>query len=128
MTTPESASSARVGDAERDRTVDFLKSAYVDGYLTAGELYERTGRALTARTRSDLAAAEDELPGPAADRALSVAPEGGSAPPQYHADARSRSDHGTTDCDLGVIVSVPALLVLVLVLGGLAYLLICWCR
>ena len=43
-------------DADRERTVDILKTAFVHGALTRDELTLRTGRALTARTYADLAA------------------------------------------------------------------------
>lgn len=43
-------------DADRERTVDVLKTAFVHGTLTRDELTLRTGRALTARTYAELAA------------------------------------------------------------------------
>jgi hypothetical protein len=43
-------------DADRERTVDVLKTAFVYGTLTRDELTLRTGRALTARTYAELAA------------------------------------------------------------------------
>jgi hypothetical protein len=43
-------------DADRERTVDVLKTAFVYGTLTKDELTLRTGRALTARTYAELAA------------------------------------------------------------------------
>jgi hypothetical protein len=43
-------------DADRERTVDVLKTAFVHGALTRDELACRTSRALTARTYADLAA------------------------------------------------------------------------
>ena len=42
-------------DADRERVVDVLKTAFVHGLLTQDELGIRTGRALTARTYADLA-------------------------------------------------------------------------
>lgn len=56
MSTRPSAS-LRIGDAERDATVDLLNRHYADGRLTATEREERTAIALTARTARDL----DEL-------------------------------------------------------------------
>ena len=57
-TGPWDAGSARflASDADRERTVDILKTAFVHGALTRDELTLRTGRALTARTYADLAA------------------------------------------------------------------------
>jgi Domain of unknown function (DUF1707) len=58
VTGPWDAGSARflASDADRERTVDILKTAFVHGALTRDELTLRTGRALTARTYADLAA------------------------------------------------------------------------
>jgi DUF1707 SHOCT-like domain len=42
-------------DADRERAVDVLKTAFVHGALTRDELTLRTGRALTARTYAELA-------------------------------------------------------------------------
>jgi hypothetical protein len=42
-------------DADRERVVDVLKTAFVHGTLTRDELTLRTGRALTARTYAELA-------------------------------------------------------------------------
>jgi hypothetical protein len=42
-------------DADRERTVDVLKTAFVHGALTRDELTQRTGRVLTARTYAELA-------------------------------------------------------------------------
>jgi len=42
-------------DADRERVVDVLKTAFVHGLLTKDELGRRTGQALTARTYADLA-------------------------------------------------------------------------
>ena len=57
-TGPWDPGSARflASDADRERTVDVLKTAFVHGTLTRDELTLRTGRALTARTYAELAA------------------------------------------------------------------------
>jgi len=47
----------RASDADRDRAVDALKAAYVQGLLTTDELAARTSQALAARTYADLTAA-----------------------------------------------------------------------
>ena len=47
----------RASDADRDRVVDALKAAYVQGLLTTDELAARTSQALAARTYADLTAA-----------------------------------------------------------------------
>ena len=57
-TGPWDPGSARflASDADRERTIDVLKTAFVHGALTRDELTLRTGRVLTARTYADLAA------------------------------------------------------------------------
>ena len=67
MTGPQDPAAAgrdqlRAGNADRDRVVEALKDAFVDGRLTRDEFGARTGRALAARTRADLAALTADLP------------------------------------------------------------------
>src|ERR1700693_5654378 len=52
----------RASDADRDRMVDTLKTAYVQGRLTSDELSLRTGRALESRTYAELAAVTAGIP------------------------------------------------------------------
>ncbi|WP_406280946.1 DUF1707 and DUF4870 domain-containing protein [Embleya sp. NBC_00896] len=58
----------RVGDADRERTIEHLKYAYGEGRLNADEFEERVASALKGRTRADLEALLDDLlmpmPGP----------------------------------------------------------------
>jgi hypothetical protein len=54
--------SLRVSDAERDETVRILGEHAAVGRLTLDELEERSGRALTARTRGELATLTGDLP------------------------------------------------------------------
>jgi hypothetical protein len=56
-TGPWEPASARflASDADRERVVDMLKTAFVHGTLTRDELTLQTGRALTARTYAQLA-------------------------------------------------------------------------
>ena len=66
-TGPWDPGSARflASDADRERVVDVLKTAFVHGTLTRDELTLRTGRALTARTYAELGAITASLtPGP----------------------------------------------------------------
>jgi hypothetical protein len=51
----------RASHADRDRTVEVLRDAAGDGQLTASELDERVEAALSARTRSELAALTADL-------------------------------------------------------------------
>jgi hypothetical protein len=66
-------------DADRERTVDVLKTAFVYGTLTKDELTLRTGRALTARTYAELAAITAGLT-PAAPRPATQAQTQARAP------------------------------------------------
>jgi DUF1707 SHOCT-like domain len=77
----------RAGHADRERVIEALKSAFVDGRLTKDELAERTGRALKARTYANLAALTADLPaesavaGPAAVEPLPAVPAAVEASP-----------------------------------------------
>jgi hypothetical protein len=48
-------------DADRERTIDALKTAFVEGVLTKDELAVRTGHALSARTYGHIAAITADL-------------------------------------------------------------------
>ena len=60
MTDPDA--SLRVSDAERDQTLRILGDHASVGRLTLDELEERSGRALAAKTRGDLATLTGDLP------------------------------------------------------------------
>src|SRR5579871_3225926 len=56
--------------ADRERTMDVLKAAFMEGRLTKSEFDERSARVLTARTYGDLNAVVADLPaGPGAPAA-----------------------------------------------------------
>ena len=61
-------------DADRERVVDILKTAFVHGLLTKDELGTRTGQALTARTYAELAGITTGITGLTARPAESRAP------------------------------------------------------
>ena len=52
----------RVSDADRERTADVLRGAFVEGRLDQDELDTRLGHAYAARTYADLAAQTVDLP------------------------------------------------------------------
>jgi hypothetical protein len=52
----------RVSDADRERTADVLRGAFVEGRLDQDELDTRLGQAYSARTYADLAAPTADLP------------------------------------------------------------------
>jgi Domain of unknown function (DUF1707) len=59
----------RASHADRDRVIDGLKAAFVQGRLDQAEFGHRVGQALAARTYADLAALTADLPaGPIAAR------------------------------------------------------------
>ena len=60
--------SLRVSDAERDATLRTLGDQAAVGRLTLDELEERSGRALTAKTRGELATLTSDLPAEDAPR------------------------------------------------------------
>jgi hypothetical protein len=59
----EPDNSMRVSDAERDETLKILGEQAAVGRLTLEEHQERSGKALAAKTRGELAALTSDLPG-----------------------------------------------------------------
>ena len=77
----------RAGDADRDRVMGLLTTAYTQGRLTGEELDARTGLALAARTYAELDALTDDLPAmpapdgpPVPSQATPISPPAPSAP------------------------------------------------
>ena len=90
---PPQGAQPLASDADRDITVDILCAAVGDGRLTLAELEERVGAALSARTRTELAALVADLPGrPSRQPAQSPEPTTG-------AGDRSRSGVGLRPAD-----------------------------
>jgi hypothetical protein len=86
----------RAGHADRERAIEALKTAFVDGRLTKDELAARTGRALAARTYADLAALTADLPAePAAAELAPAVPMGPPAPAIRRPMARAAVISGT---------------------------------
>ena len=56
------SSRLRAAHADRDRAIDTLKAAFVEGRLTKDELVMRVARALASRTYAELAAVTADLP------------------------------------------------------------------
>ena len=84
-------------DADRERVVDVLKTAFVHGLLTKDELGIRTGRALTARTYAELAVVT---------AGLTARPAGSLAPART---ARKRVNKKVVAWSACAIVLPPAL-------------------
>jgi hypothetical protein len=72
---PETQGELRASHTDRDRVVEVLRVAAGDGRLTAEELDERLGAALTARTYSELAVLTTDLPAVAGQPASMTMPE-----------------------------------------------------
>lgn len=53
---------ARASDADRERVIDVLKAAFVEGRLTGEEHGERVERAFQSRTHAELAELSADLP------------------------------------------------------------------
>jgi Domain of unknown function (DUF1707)/Cell wall-active antibiotics response 4TMS YvqF len=76
---PEQPPAVLASDAERDQSVELLRSAVVDGRLTLEEFSERVELAQSARTESELAALFRDLPmtpPPASPGAVRQSPPG----------------------------------------------------
>jgi Domain of unknown function (DUF1707) len=58
----------RASDAERSATADLLRRHHAEGRLDTAELEERIERCYAAKTRGELDALTDDLPGPHLDR------------------------------------------------------------
>ena len=75
--------SLRVSDAERDATLNVLSEHAAVGRLTLDELEERSGRALGARTRGELATLTSDLPREAGQAQAPPAPASGRKPVRW---------------------------------------------
>ena len=69
----------RIGDADRDRAVEFLREHLAQGRLDAGEFDERMSRALQAKTSSEITPLFSDLPEPRPSTAME--PVAFQAPP-----------------------------------------------
>lgn len=61
---PVGTSHLRASDADRERAVDLLRAAFVEGRLTNEEYDERVAQAYSARTYGDLTSLIADLPAP----------------------------------------------------------------
>jgi hypothetical protein len=76
-------SQMRVSDAERNEIAEQLSKHFADGRLDQAELDERMGRAMSAKTRGDLAGLLDDLPpiAPPPPEPGAVPVQGAGSPP-----------------------------------------------
>jgi hypothetical protein len=101
----------RASDADRDRVIDALKAAFVQGRLTKGELARRVGQALESRTYADLAGVTAAIP---AAPAASLPPRQPASPvpvsPMPVSPVAARSVNWKVIAwVVGVIIVMPAL-------------------
>jgi hypothetical protein len=71
----------RAGHADRERAIEALKNAFMEGRLTGEELGARTGQVLAARTYAELDAVTADIPGAPRLDGPSARPDGPSARP-----------------------------------------------
>ncbi|MFI6512405.1 DUF1707 domain-containing protein [Streptosporangium sp. NPDC050855] len=81
----------RIGDAERDAAMEFLRENYAQGRLTHEELDERLELALSARTGGDLARVSADLPGRDGEGVADVPGAPDPTGPWGHADPWERA-------------------------------------
>jgi hypothetical protein len=114
----------RVSDADRERTGDVLRSAFVEGRLTQDELDARLGQAYGARTYADLAATTADLPPAQRPYPGPVAPAGGLQTVQLRPVARPEPTNGMAVasfvCALMQVFSLGLTAIPAVVLGHLA--------
>jgi hypothetical protein len=79
----EPDASLRVSDAERDAVLRTLGDHAAVGRLTLDELEERSGRALQAKTRGDLATLTSDLPAEAGGAAVAAPASSGRKPVRW---------------------------------------------
>jgi fatty acid desaturase len=93
----------RVSDAERQAVADRLAAHYADGRLDQAEFDERSGRAMSAKTRADLSGLLDDLP--ETPGSLGTGPSGAPGVPAAGAMVRKHS-HGHPVLAAALIVIV----------------------
>jgi len=99
----------RASHADRERVIEVLKDAFVQGRLTRHELDSRTGQALASRTYAELAAVTADIPaGPAA-----------APPPRQPARAQNRTPGNHTARDVAIGLGLGLAMTAAIVFGGL---------
>ena len=120
---PEAAAWARLrmSDADRERAIEALKIAFVQGRLTKDELDTRAGLALVSRTYAELTAATANIPArPAAPRPR-PRPISDWPPPELPASSTSRrpANHWGVKWALALAtIALPTMIVGALITGN----------
>jgi hypothetical protein len=104
-------SEIRASDEERERAVETLRRHGAAGRLDAGELEERLGLALAAKTRGDLARLTEDLP---AEPARPVAPDPRPRQAVHACGGMGKHDPRT-------LVAISILLVAIWAVTGMGY-------
>ena len=94
----------RASHADRNRVVDVLKAAFIEGRLTKDELDARLGQTLAARTYADLAALTTDIP-PGTKLAPPPKPDRAPAPHSSHWMAHRAVKSGAAMIG-GIVVAV----------------------
>jgi hypothetical protein len=97
----------RASHADRERVVDLLKAAFVQGRLTKEELEERAGQALGSWTYAELAELTADLPGGSM-----------TAPPPGQARDRARLPVGKIVLVGAGVLTAPAVLAAAIITGN----------
>jgi len=94
----------RASHADRERVVEVLKDAFVQGRLNKGELDARVGQAFASRTCAELAALTADIP---------------ATPPRQPDRAQNREPRSHTVRDVVTGLVIGLILAVVIVFGGL---------
>jgi len=107
----------RASRADRERVVDLLKAAFVQGRLTKDELEARVGQAFASRTYAELAAVTADIP-------VGLVAAQPPAPAPTRARTRVPMNTAVTGTACLVVVAHLGLLIAVLSGSGLALILL----
>ena len=94
----------RASHADRERVIEVLQDAFVQGRLDKGDLDARVGQAFASRTYAELAALTADIP---------------SASPRQPARAHNRAPRSHTGRDVAIGLAIGLIMAVVIVLGGL---------
>ncbi|HUB40970.1 MAG TPA: DUF1707 and DUF4190 domain-containing protein [Streptosporangiaceae bacterium] len=110
---PDRYGQIRSSAAEREHTIDVLKTAFAEGRLTQEEYEDRVGLALHPLTYAELAALTSDLP---AGQPASLRP-----PSSYRSTSASRPLNRTAIASLVCALVLPAVPLLAVLLGLIAH-------
>jgi hypothetical protein len=94
----------RASHADRERVIEVLQDAFVQGRLNEGELDTRVGQAFASRTYAELAALTADIP---------------AALPRQPARAQNRAPGNRTARDVAIGLVIGLIVAVAIVFGGL---------